>query len=285
MLSCPPDAIDVPPAGTVIVIVAPEGLVVNTEGSVSTGDVVGVADAPFGCIVIVWLRVIVKITMELEDFDGVGITVEDVAAVALEWTAADASVTVLFGTNGGGFVEGISGKVVWELAALDNGIGVGDKGLEVNENELLLFPAWAVSEQSVIVLARFGGFEDAVIFKPFVAIAELKILGPAPEEIPFGIWVDTVRVSVGDWLCDCPFLSAVDAVTTETAGSTGLLCDTGTMLSCGSSVEEGSSEDVAEVWFDNRGNLRHVSKMYLSNDFLSRSQSEGWSMTKWSSYD
>jgi len=50
MLNCPPDAVDVPTAGTVMVIVALEGLVVNTEGSVSAGCV---AEALLGGMVTV----------------------------------------------------------------------------------------------------------------------------------------------------------------------------------------------------------------------------------------
>lgn len=53
MLNCPPETEDIPPAGTVIVIVEPEGLVVNTEGSVSAGGFAGVAEAPLGWMVIV----------------------------------------------------------------------------------------------------------------------------------------------------------------------------------------------------------------------------------------
>ena len=45
MLNCPPVAADVPPAGTVMVIVPPEGLMVNTVGNVSAGGVAVVAEA------------------------------------------------------------------------------------------------------------------------------------------------------------------------------------------------------------------------------------------------
>ena len=51
-------------------------------------------------------------TMELVDCDGVGITVEDVAAATLEGAAADASVTVLFGAAIAVFEGDMSGKVV-----------------------------------------------------------------------------------------------------------------------------------------------------------------------------
>ena len=112
MLSCPPDAVDDPTAGTVIVIVVPEGLVVNTEGSVSAGDTVGVAEALLGGMVTVWLRVIVTITTELVDCDGAGITVGDVAVIAFgvlaeldtveagEEATVDALGTALLGAAG-----------------------------------------------------------------------------------------------------------------------------------------------------------------------------------------
>jgi len=37
------------------------------------------------------------------------------------------------------------------------------------------------------VAARLDGFEDAVTFEPFVAIAEFKRLAPAPVEFSSGI--------------------------------------------------------------------------------------------------
>ena len=53
--------------------------------------------------------------------------------------------------------------------------------------------------------------------------------------------------SVDDWLRGCPLFVADDAVATEMAGSARLLCDIGTMLSWGSSVEEASREGDSEV--------------------------------------
>ena len=97
ILSCAPDAV----AGTVIVIVGPEGLTVNTEGSVSAGDIAGVVEELFGGMVTVWLRVIVIITTELEDCDGAGITVRDVAVIAFGASAEPGTAVAFEGTSVG----------------------------------------------------------------------------------------------------------------------------------------------------------------------------------------